>query len=362
MLNRLRPICLYLCKAPALLYGALIAARNLAYDLLPSLSKSITLPTICIGNITTGGTGKTPMVAFLTRYFQENDLQVAILSRGYGRRHPETQKVITPESHTDDLSTELIGDEALMLYNQLTNITLVLDGNRVRGAEKIVQDNRADIVLLDDGFQHRRLRRDFNLIMIDSQRVFGNQCLLPAGPLRETLSALKRADAVIFNKFDQHHPKFYTHAAQILNYVAPSKLFCASYHYKKFTSITDGRSKSLTEIRKMGSFCAVAGLANNNYFFSQLTASGIKVKASLSFKDHHVYNYNDLTNIKDMCKGLPLLTTAKDADKLKTLSAEFDEQFIQNIWLAEIELTIKDPDRFFNLFNKFLPAKSKAIL
>ena len=330
-----------------------MAGRNLVYDLRPGLSKAVTIPIICVGNITAGGTGKTPMVAFLTRHYQSRGLRVAILSRGYGRKNKQTQVILTAATKTERLTPDEIGDEALMLRQQLPEAALVLDADRVRGATAIVENDLADLILMDDGFQHRRLRRDFNLIIIDSQRLFGNRQSLPAGPLREAISSLKRADAIIFNKFDQRHPDFYSEAATVLNHIAPNRLFCAGYNYQKFTRLADGREKRLDEIKKSGPVCATAGLANNDYFFTQLKTSGLELAAAVPFKDHHVYTRQNLIYLKKLCRERPLLTTAKDADKLRLQAAATDEKFMQNIWIAEIELKIDNESSFLALLPKF---------
>ncbi len=330
----------FLLRPVALLYNAVMAGRNLIYDLLPSFSKAVNIPVICIGNITTGGTGKTPMVAFLARHFQSLDLRVAVLLRGYGRKHKQSQVIVTAASEIKDLTPDKIGDEALMLRQQLPGITLVLDADRVRGASAIVENDLADIILMDDGFQHRRLRRNFNLIMVDSQQLFGNRQLLPAGPLRESINSLQRADAIIFNKFDQRHPEFYSHATAIINHITPRRLFCASYRYHKFTRLSGKLEKTLAEMKTHGPFCAASGLANNEYFFSQLRDSGLELAATMPFKDHHDYTRKDIIKLKELCRERPLLTTAKDADKLRLKAAVTDKKFMQNIWIAEINLQI----------------------
>lgn len=354
MPDQLKNAVSHLLKLPSLLYAVIITVRNLAYDFLPGLSRGVDTPTICVGNLTTGGTGKTPMVAFLARYFQAQGLRVAVLSRGYGRRDKKRQKIITPDSEQNELTPEIIGDEALMLQQQLKNITLVLDADRLRGAETICRENLADIIILDDGFQHRRLRRQCNIVMIDSQQVFDNRYLLPAGSLREPLSGLYRADAVIFNKFDQRHPEFYAHAEEITNYIGPRKLFRATYQNRGFTAINGDRSLTLAEMRRLKPFATVSGLANNDYFIKQLAATGLNIKKSLSFKDHHVYTDRDIADIKTICRDLSLITTAKDADKLKAVIGE-DQELRNNIWIAEIELKLEDENRFFALLPKFLP-------
>lgn len=354
MPDQLKTAASHLLKLPSLLYAATMIVRSLAYDLLPGLSRGVNMPTICVGNLTTGGTGKTPMVAFLARYFQAQGLRVAVLSRGYGRKDKKKQEIITPDLGQHELTPDKIGDEALMLRQQLKDITLVLDADRLRGAETICRKNLADIIILDDGFQHRRLRRKFNIVMIDSQQVFGNRCLLPAGFLREPLSGLYRADAVIFNKFDQRHPEFYAQAAEVTNYVTPRKLFRAAYQNRGFTAINGDRSLTLAEMQRLNPFATVSGLANNDYFVKQLTAAGLDIKKSLSFKDHHVYTNKDIAEIKTICQDLSLITTAKDADKLKAVIGN-DQELRNNIWIAEIELKLEDENRFFALFAKLLP-------
>ncbi len=348
----MNPLGSFLLRPAALLYGAIIAGRNLVYDLLPGLSKAVNIPIICVGNITTGGTGKTPMVAFLTCHFQSRGLRVAILSRGYGRKNKQAQVIVTATAKTETLYPGEIGDEALMLRQQLPEVTLVLDADRVRGATAIVENDLADIILMDDGFQHRRLRRDFNLIIIDSQRLFGNRQSLPAGPLREAIKSLNRADAVIFNKFDQRHPNFYTQAAATLDHIAPHRLFCSSYRYQIFTRLDGEQEKRLDEIKKNGPVCAVSGLANNDYFFTQLKTAGLELAESVPFQDHHVYTHKNLINLKKLCRGRPLLTTAKDADKLRLRAAATDETFMQNIWIANIELKIDNQAGLLALLRK----------
>ncbi|NPA24511.1 MAG: tetraacyldisaccharide 4'-kinase, partial [Deltaproteobacteria bacterium] len=220
---------------PAAIYGSAIAGRNLLYDLRPGLSHRLPVPVICIGNLTTGGTGKTPMTAFLARYFSRQGLHPAIISRGYGRKQAKETRWLGPENPPDDKSPELYGDEALMLHQQLPQIPIVLDGDRIRAARTAIRIFGSDLILMDDGFQHRRLHRDFNLVMIDSQRMFGNRRLLPAGPLREPMSALERADAVIFNKFDARHPRFLAEAAPVFSRVPARRIFCARYSVRNFT-------------------------------------------------------------------------------------------------------------------------------
>ena len=348
-----------LLTAPSLLYGAFMAGRNTLYDLFPALSQPVEIPVICVGNLTTGGTGKTPMVAFLADYFHQHDLTIAILSRGYGRKENKQPRIITKDSTIDHLAAPQLGDEALMLHQQIPAATLVLDSDRIRGAQTAIKQFAPDLLLMDDGFQHRRLRRNFNLLMIDSQRLFGNHHLLPAGSLREPLSALKRADAVVLNKFDQRHPHFYSEAAEILNYISPKKVFCSSYHFHRFTA-ADGRSTlNLSEIKNLGPLCACSGLANNDYFFAQLRSLGLQLEETAPFNDHYNYRNTDLKRLMNMSKARPLITTAKDAVKFKALAGEKEKALLQHLWVAEIGLKIENESAFLKLFETFLEPQNR---
>ena len=342
-----------------------MAGRNTLYDLFPSLSQSVEIPVICVGNLTTGGTGKTPMVAYLADYFHKHGLTVAILSRGYGRENRQKPQIIATTSTIDSLAARQIGDEALMLHQQIPTAALVLDGDRIRGASAAIKQLAPNLLLMDDGFQHRRLRRNFNLLMVDSQRLFGNRRLLPAGSLREPLSALKRADAVVLNKFDQRHPHFYSEAAEIFNHVSPKKVFCSSYHFRKFTAADGKGSLSLSEIKKLGPFCACSGLANNDYFFAQLRSLGLQLEETASFTDHYNYRAADLGHLMSISGSRPLITTAKDAVKLKALAGEKEKVILQQLWIAEIGLKIEKESDFLKLFEPFIrlqnqPANNSA--
>ncbi len=338
-----------------------MAGRNILYDLFPSLSQSVEIPVICVGNLTTGGTGKTPMVAFLADSFHKHGLTVAILSRGYGRKENKQPRIITKNSKIDHLAARQLGDEALMLHQQLPAATLVLDSDRIRGAQAAIKQFAPNLLLMDDGFQHRRLRRNFNLLMIDSQRLFGNRRLLPAGPLREPLKALKRADAVVLNKFDQRHPDFYSEAAELLNYISPKKIFYSSYHFREF-SAADGRGTlSLGDIKNLGPLCACSGLANNNYFFTQLRSCGLQLSKTASFTDHYNYCSADLKRLMSMSGSRPLITTAKDAVKLKALAGKRKKAFLQQLWIAEIGLKIDNESAFLKLFKTFIEPQNQFV-
>ncbi len=339
---------------PAAGYRVAISTRNLAYDLIPSLSRSLPVPIICVGNLTVGGTGKTPMVATLARHFQQAGRQPAILSRGYGRSNPRRPLALPPGAPAEDLEPARLGDEALMLKQMLPEIPLLLDGNRVRGARTAINLFAPDLLLMDDGFQHRRLRRNFNLVMVDGQRMFGNRRLLPAGPLREPLGALARADAVVINKADNLPPDFLSQAAPIFRCLPAARIFLAGYRIKAFRPAAGGPSISLRKLRQAASLSACAGLANNKYFFDRLRTAGLKLRETLAFRDHHAYGPNDLNRLDRLAGNGFLLTTGKDAVKLIRRARDGKRAgFLEKLLIVDIELEIRDEKRFFNLFSAF---------
>jgi len=342
---------------PAAIYGGIITVRNLAYDLRPGLSHRVPAPVICIGNLTTGGTGKTPMTACLAQHLSRQGFHPAIISRGYGRRQEKETRWLGPGNPPDSRSPELYGDEALMLHRQLPQIPIVLDGDRLRAARTAIRNFRTDLILMDDGFQHRRLHRDFNLLMIDSQRMFGNRRLLPAGPLREPLlTALERADAVVFNKFDARHPRFLEEAAPVFTRVPARRIFRSRYIVRDFTNPLSQVPLSAEQLRDITPLVACAGLGNNDYFFSQLHRLGINPEKTVPFRDHHAYDQGDLLRLKRLTKPAGrLLTTAKDAVKLIRLGRKMREQeFLNRLLVLEIELEIDRPDAFFRLFQSLV--------
>ncbi len=347
-------------RAAAFLYGAAAGLRNLYYDLAPNASQRVKVPVICIGNLTTGGTGKTPMTALLARYFAQRGMKPAILSRGYGRRRPRHTLCLPPGPLPVGIPPEECGDEALLLKRELPNIPLILTADRVHGAGIALREFAPDLLLLDDGFQHRRLRRDLDLLMIDGQRFFGNRRLLPAGPLRESLKGLERAGLVIINKADQPASDFTRELTAIIPRRPVRRIFFAGYRITAFRNAAGTFHLAPGELAGSTHLYAVAGLGNNDYFFDQLRALGLELKKTFSFPDHHRYTSADLVRLERKSRDGLLLTTAKDAVKLTRLTAaDRDRALSERILETEIELQIHQKERFFALLDKLLAARCR---
>jgi tetraacyldisaccharide 4'-kinase len=368
----------YAARPAAALYALAVGGRNLYYDLWPRAATKAPIPVVCVGNLTTGGTGKTPMTAWLADFFCNQGLRPAILSRGYGRKNPKASLLLPPGPRPAAIRPEECGDEALVLKELQPDIPLLLDGDRVRGAKNALRHFQPDLLLLDDGFQHRRLEHDFNLIMVDGRRMFGNRKLLPAGPLREPLTALERADAVIINKSDQLHPRFAEQAAGLLPRVAAERIFFAAYRIVGFRGLRRfqvPRNSRTTAAKRTAApnsptlaslqerrLVAIAGLGNNDYFFAQLEALGLRLKARFAFGDHHRYTLSDLERLQPKTPDTLLLTTAKDYVKLARLAADTGKRdFLERLLATEIEIEIREQDRLLELFQPLLAGLGKPL-
>jgi tetraacyldisaccharide 4'-kinase len=281
------------------LYRLIVAIRRAAYTRGLLKSEQAGKPVIVVGNLTVGGTGKTPLVAWLACQLSASGLKVGIVSRGYGRSG-ELPEVVHVES-----DWRSVGDEPLLL-RQLTGCDTVVSRDRLAGAQKLVAMG-ADIVIADDGLQHLRLARDCEVLVIDGARGFGNGRLLPAGPLREPASRARSADVVVINGVPEHGS---LRSAPSLPERLQMSLFGVEAHR------LDGLGEpQLLEHLRGRRVHAVAGIGNPQRFFSDLRGRGIEI-IEHPFPDHHPFVAADLTFDDD----LPVLMTQKDAVRCASLA------------------------------------------
>ncbi|MBN1999351.1 tetraacyldisaccharide 4'-kinase [candidate division KSB1 bacterium] len=307
----------------SLLYGSIVVLRHLCYK--TGLFRSFKVPcrVISVGNISVGGTGKTPTVLFLAEYF--SDKKVCILSRGYKRDSKGT--VIVSDGYNVLASIPQAGDEPYMLACRLSNVPVVVDKNRVRGAQAAVERFKPDIILLDDGFQHRRLARDIDIVTVGFPRPFGNGFLLPAGPLREPVALLKRADVLWINSFmDKDYEIKKLKFVHTIN---------AGY---KPVEIRNNKNETIDGVRNLPvvGFCAIGNPAG---FKKSLESLGVIVKKFINFRDHHMYTPEDIINIDTQFQSSQaqlVLTTEKDWVKLPVTELKDHWYFLK------IDLEIKN--------------------
>jgi tetraacyldisaccharide 4'-kinase len=284
------------------LYGAVMAVRSVFYRMGLRHRIGVAAPVIVVGNLTVGGTGKTPLVAWLSIKLAALGMKVAVVSRGYGGRASGVTRV-TVHSRPSE-----VGDEALLLARR-SQATVFVGKDRVAAAKAAVAD-RADIVITDDGLQHLALKRDCEIVVIDGQRGFGNGCLLPRGPLRESAGRLRRVNAVVVNGAltarDVQLPRL-VHGTFFQMRMSPGDARPVS---------GGGGLRALTNFRGAGVH-AVAGIGNPQRFFDTLRNAGLTVYEH-AFADHHVFKAGDL-NFGDT---LPILMTEKDAVKCVSFADE----------------------------------------
>jgi tetraacyldisaccharide 4'-kinase len=278
----------------AWLYGALMRARRRAYVSGWVRTERAGKPVVVVGNLTVGGTGKTPLTIWLARQLIGEGLKVGIVSRGYGRRGAG------PRAVQSDSDWRQVGDEPLILARR-TACPTVVARDRVAGARALVAGG-ADVILADDGLQHLRLGRDCEIVVIDGARGFGNGRVLPAGPLREPLARLPQPDAVVMNGAPEHGS---------LSAALPRSAALAMRLVAQEAVRLDGRETPRALHRFGGQRVhAVAGIGNPARFFGELRAHGIEV-IEHAFADHHRFAAAELA----FADGLPVLMTEKDAVK-----------------------------------------------
>ncbi|MBC8180589.1 tetraacyldisaccharide 4'-kinase [candidate division KSB1 bacterium] len=307
----------------SLVYGLIIRCRNFFYDYgLFSTKKISGCKIICVGNISVGGTGKTPVVKFLAGYLNQRGFNVAILSRGYGRKSKGT--VVVSDGKNTLANLEDSGDEPLLLANQLKTIPVIVEADRVKGAQFILKQFVSDVILLDDAYQHRRIFRDINIVLIDASRGFGRNYLLPSGFLREPVSSLKRADLVLFTRVDS------TENIEQLQKITRQNTSCpqvTSSHVPAMLIRMTNNQKFDLAFLKDKKVLLFSGIANQTSFQQVVKKLGATVVFHEEFPDHFFYTPKDIKNIITRFRSTNcdlILTTEKDYYRLVSLVSDYD--------------------------------------
>jgi tetraacyldisaccharide 4'-kinase len=332
------------------LYGLAMKARRALYRGGRFQVHDLGVPVISVGNLTTGGTGKTPLVEWIAGELAQAGNRVCILTRGYGRRSAGS-RVIVSDGNEILADAARAGDEPLLLAERLKGLAAVIsDGDRVSAARWAVEHFHSEVFVLDDGFQHLRVARDLNILTIDATNPWGNGRLLPAGVLRESRAELARADCIIITRADDPNST----AELVREITAKSKdrpLFSSRMRLVGLRSVPASVGQPLiagAEIgaSKIAAFCA---LGNPESFFSLLRRGGYELVHTQSFRDHHSYTQTDVDRVvrESIKRGAKvLLTTAKDEVKLRSFKFELP------CYAADIEIEIENNEKLRELIGR----------
>jgi tetraacyldisaccharide 4'-kinase len=385
---------LYTCS---LIYGGIVRLRNLFYDRGAFAAKRLPCPVVSIGNITAGGTGKTPMVIMIAKLLKNSGYHPAVLSRGYAGKNEKQVNVVSDGSrifgNPDDT-----GDEPFLIAAS-AGVPMLTGADRFAAGSQAVAQMGADVLVLDDAFQHRGLHRDLNILLLDAERPFGNGCLLPRGSLREPRGALKRADMIVLtrsgdggekspleeeleNEFPDipvfragrrpkaviplSSPPFISApstAVKPTSTAAPSPdatvVLSQSKDDSRGSSSTLNQEKTVETLRQDQSdnegvsppdfirgkrVCAFAGIANPDSFRKTVESLGAEVVVFYSFPDHHHYTRAEIEAVRQSAQELRAeitLTTEKDGVKLPGLDLP-----LADIYALKIEMTVTKEKEF----------------
>jgi tetraacyldisaccharide 4'-kinase len=304
------------------LYGAGVKARLALYQTGALRTHNLGAPVISVGNITAGGTGKTPLVEWIARYLASEGRRTSILTRGYGRANPR-ERVVVSDGKTILADPEQAGDEPLLLAERLTGQAAVIsDRDRVSAARWAIENLTSDVFILDDGFQNLRVARNLNIVTIDATKPWSNGRLLPAGRLREPRGGLSRADCIVITRANESQ-SIQPLQREIDRFSKGRAVFLSRMKDSGIRPLSNTREPSFKlatpDSVPVAAFCAIG---NPQSFFSQLRKDGYTLAYTRAFRDHHRYAQSDIDAVvaDSTANGArALLTTAKDEVKLRSL-------------------------------------------
>ncbi len=318
----------------SLMYRAGVGLRRTLYRYGMLKSRSLPCRVISVGNITLGGTGKTPLVISLAGFLLQKGMHPAVVSRGYGRKD-ESQTLIVSDAREVLTDTATGGDEPVLIGSRLPGVPVIVGGNRYAAAQYAIQRFNSGVVILDDGFQHLGLRRDVDIVLVDATDPFGNEKSFPAGILREPLDALRRAQAVIITRSNDVASIEALKAR--IGRVTAARIFTSFHRPLDLTNDGTGELKPLSVLRGT-KVLMFSGIAHPESFSSLLKALGAVIAGEIIYPDHYEFKKTDLAAVFRKAtddRVNMIVTTEKDAVRLRTLKPD-------GIWALRIKIVIAE--------------------
>ena len=321
----------YILLPFAIIYDVITRIRNFCFTVGVFKETTFQIPVLVVGNLSVGGTGKTPQIEYLIRLLKDS-YKTSVLSRGYGRKTKGF--LLVNNSHT----TEEVGDEPLQYYKKFSNIDVAVDANRVEGISSLINNQSPEVVLLDDAFQHRKVKGSFYILLTKYNDLFTDDFLLPTGNLRESRSGAKRADVIVVTKCpeDLSQQAKQELKNKLMRY--HKEVFFTTISYDEKTS--GSQNISIDDLKKY-EVILVTGIANPKPMLSFLNQKEVNFK-HLKFADHHHFSEKEIKMIKSEYEGLQsskkiILTTEKDYVRLSNKIAEISYLGIQTAFLFDQE-------------------------
>jgi len=324
-------------------YAFIIWLRNFLFDKNIFKSRSVKAKVFSVGNITFGGSGKTPVTIYLTSLLKQGGYKVGVLSRGYGRK--SKGYVLVYDGSKFQSTVEKSGDEIFHTVLDCS-VPAAVSENRVKGAERLISDTGVNTIVLDDAFQHRWIKRDFDLLVIDQRFLtedhFFVDNLLPTGVMREPFSSIKRASAVIINRKFMEKKEI---PENLRKYFEGKQIFTGFYEALSFYDLKHNTELNLEEFQGQKSL-VVSGIATPFSFLNILRQTKVDTQNKLIFKDHKKYTYTDVQRIRQLfysTNSHSVVTTEKDAVKLTKFAREMDDI---DIYYLKIKFSSDDEEAF----------------
>lgn len=331
----------------SIIYRIIIQGRASFYKSGIFKSYNAKIKVISIGNISVGGTGKTPTTQWLAEEMSKRGYKTAILSRGYGGERTEDVSVVS-NGESILVSPQEAGDEPYMLAKKLQGVPVIVGSDRLKLADYACEKYNLDALILDDGFQHLRLKRDVNILLFDGEKGVGNGNVLPRGPLREPLSAMERADIVLINKDGSATEEL----QELTKRHAPSiTVFKTAYGTLCIRQLGSDETKTIEGLKNM-KVTLFSGIANPESFAKTIESLGALIVSKASFPDHHDYSPADVDKVSTMAEkagASAILTTEKDAVKLEQINSPSGVP----IYVVEVGLDFQeDSDKLIDMIIK----------
>ena len=319
------------------IYGCVVSVRNYLFDWGILKSQSFNTPVISVGNITVGGSGKTPHVEYLIRLLKQQ-MKVAVLSRGY-KRKSRGYVLAGKDTQMND-----IGDEPFQMFKKNPDVYVAVDKNRCRGINRLCSDeatNDTDVVLLDDAYQHRYVKPGINILLVDYHRLIIYDKLLPAGRLREPKQEKNRADIVIVTKCpDNLTPMSFRVLTRAMSLYPFQKLYFSKLKYGKLKPAYCGNDRPLESLQAEENVLLLTGIASPQQMILDIKPFTERI-TPLTFRDHHMFNKRDVRKINETFAAMPepklIITTEKDNTRLFGLEG-LSEEVRHNLYILPVEI------------------------